>query len=80
MPRQPAQTPFEYEETLDTGIPDAAEPLSELTQAFIVARYSKHETTKTDVKQARNLWRTLRTAIRALQNVQPSGEERGEHV
>ncbi|MCJ7736718.1 MAG: DUF4129 domain-containing protein [Anaerolineae bacterium] len=79
-PRQPAQTPYEYEKTLDASIPDAAQPLTDLTQAFIIARYSRRSVSRTDVQQARSLWRALRTALRSLRSGHPGDNKREEQV
>jgi len=75
IPRRRAQTPFEYREALSKWLPDAREQLAELTEAFILARYSTHPVGKSDVRSARSLWRRLRTALRTMRMPKPAKAE-----
>lgn len=68
-PRQPAETPLEYSETL-SALPALQEDLSaragvsSLTERFVDARYSQHEITPVQVSLARQHWQRVRAALR----------------
>ncbi|HSB03324.1 MAG TPA: DUF4129 domain-containing protein, partial [Anaerolineales bacterium] len=65
LARKPSQTPSEYAMRLGKDLPSASEDIDSITQAFVEARYSRHEV---DVRQAdfvKVIWERIR---RALQN------------
>ncbi len=43
LPRKPSQTPYEYSHSLTNDLPETDEDVSALTDAFVEARYSRHE-------------------------------------
>lgn len=60
VPRQPSQTPSEYQQHLSHLPPD---DLDGLTQAFIEARYTTHSITPQTSSRAKQFWENLRTAL-----------------
>lgn len=64
--RQAGQTPYEYHSTLAGQLPDAENDIAELTDSFIVARYSPHDIIATDAERARSPWERLRHRLQQL--------------
>jgi hypothetical protein len=67
IPRVRDQTPREYGSVLGPRLPEARPDLSSLTEAFLEARYSRHEIGKVREKRARLEWRAVRRALAAIQ-------------
>lgn len=65
-PRRDSQTPYEYEETLRPALLDDRDDLEALTDAFVEARYSRHELTTDELHDIADVWKRVRTAIRRL--------------
>jgi hypothetical protein len=63
--RSETQTPYEYEPTLETNLPEAQGDAANLTQTFVEARYSAHAIAEDDLKRAKEIWERLREAMRA---------------
>lgn len=61
VPRQPSQTPLEYEAAMQHLPPD---DLHGLTDSFLEARYTPHPITHENVSLAKRFWDNLRKAIR----------------
>jgi hypothetical protein len=72
LPRQPAQTPSEYAQTLDRELPTVEEDIDQLTGAFIEARYSRHAVEIEDANRVKNTWEKIRGVLRR-RNKPPSG-------
>jgi hypothetical protein len=66
VPRGPAQTPYEYTASLDAHLPQAEEEVDQLTDAFVEARYSRHEIDRGRVEIVRAAWRRVREALRKV--------------
>jgi hypothetical protein len=66
LPRRRAQTPHEYEGALNPHLPEAQQDLTQLTEAFIEARYSLHAFDRKHDQQARAHWRRVRAALQSL--------------
>lgn len=64
QPRRPAQTPYEYEDSLGGRFPDLEPDLSGLTEAFVEARYSRESVEAEDVERVKPLWQRIRAALR----------------
>lgn len=64
IPRQPAQTPSEYADTLDRMLPTMEQEVDQLTGAFIEARYSRHAVENDDAKRVKTIWERIRGALR----------------
>jgi hypothetical protein len=64
QPRRPAQTPREYQASLDEHFDDLEPDLAGLTDAFIRARYSPHRIERRDVDEVKPLWRRLKALLR----------------
>lgn len=62
--RRASQTPYEYRATLAAQVPDAAEDIGELTEAFVAAQYSARQVAAEDAGRARGPWERLRRALR----------------
>lgn len=65
VPRQPAETPREYEYDLESEWPEIERDLAALTESFIHARYSAHDLRPEDARSAQELWRRIKAALRA---------------
>ncbi len=77
IPRKPDQTPYEYEDVLDTHLPNAEDEVAALTEAFVEVRYSPHSI---DAERARSVqahWQRLRQAIQQIkrQNDEAEGHD-----
>jgi hypothetical protein len=66
IPRRQAETPREYEDALNPRLPEAQQDLTQLTEAFIEARYSLHIFDRKHDQQARTHWKRVRAALQAL--------------
>ena len=62
--RQPWQTPYEYGARLRSELPDYESDLTELTEAFVIARYSPQPVTSDDASLIKHNWRRVRSALR----------------
>jgi hypothetical protein len=65
IPRQPSQTPSEYAASLDKALPSASEDIDSLTDAFVEARYSRHEIGAGKAELVKDLWRRIRHALQS---------------
>jgi hypothetical protein len=65
LTRQPSQTPSEYARSLEKDLPSASEDIDSITQAFVEARYSRHEVDARQADFVKAIWERIR---RALQN------------
>ncbi|RPI34371.1 MAG: DUF4129 domain-containing protein [Chloroflexota bacterium] len=68
IPRRPSQTPYEYAQSLKTGLTDADsnEALGTMTDAFIEARYSQHDISLEHANLVRRYWERIKKALRSL--------------
>jgi hypothetical protein len=64
QPRRPGQTPYEYQDALDTRFPDLEPDLTGLTEAFVRARYSPQSIDREDADAAKPLWQRIKAALR----------------
>jgi hypothetical protein len=64
QPRQPGQTPLEYEASLDERFPELEPDLYGLTGAFVEARYSDHSVQREDAEAVKPLWQRIKAALR----------------
>ena len=62
--RKPAQTPREYAATLDSATPEVNNEIDALTDAFIEARYSRHDITPIHAQTAQSYWERVKSALR----------------
>ncbi|WP_376797175.1 DUF4129 domain-containing protein [Thermogemmatispora sp.] len=63
-PRQPSETPLEYQQRLNAGTPLADLRLEPLTGAYLRARYGRHEPDGARLAQLRTYWEELRSRWR----------------
>ena len=63
--RQPWQTPYEYSMRLQAELPERESDVTELTEAFVVARYSPGLVTSEEAGIIRRSWRRVRSALRS---------------
>lgn len=68
VPRPPAQTPYEYRETLAAQLPEAEQDVAELTEAFVEARYAPVDPGPADAERARRPWERMRQLLRRRAN------------
>lgn len=64
IPRRPSQTPYEYSERLRAELPERKSDVAELTEAFVVARYSPRPVTPEEASLVKRSWRRMRSALR----------------
>jgi hypothetical protein len=65
-PRYHAQTPHEYNATLEPHLPQAQQEMALLTEAFVEARYSRHPVDREYVRRVQADWEQVKAALRAL--------------
>jgi hypothetical protein len=63
--RHPAQTPIEFSSDLQRHVEDS-QALAELTEAFVLARYSRRTFPGNEVSRLHRLWQRLRSELRRL--------------
>ncbi len=63
-PRRGEQTPYEYSSELSSYVAGQEKALTELTQAFVEARYGRRDFDTTQVSRLHRLWEELRAALR----------------
>lgn len=61
-PREAAQTPHEYIQTLKSAWPEQTEELGLLTESYVQAHYGQRSDTADALRQAREAWDKLRAA------------------
>ena len=66
LSRRRAQTPNEYDATLGPHIDQAQQEMTQLTQAFVEAQYSRHAFDREQDKQIRARWQRVKAALRSL--------------
>jgi hypothetical protein len=64
QPREPAQTPYEYEADLGRRFTDLEPDLSGLTEAFIEARYGHQPVESEDAEAVKPLWQRIKAVLR----------------
>lgn len=62
--RNPADTPYEYGAKLRDDLPDAAEDVNRLTEAYLAAAYAPRSTSPDEAKRARGPWERLKRRLR----------------
>jgi hypothetical protein len=62
--RSPGETPLEHGEKLINNWPEATSEISDLTQIFMQARYSRRPITDRESEEAKSLYQRLRSAVR----------------
>ncbi len=75
LPRRPAQTPAEYAASLQPRLPEAQQELAALTDAFVEARYSRHDVSTEGSRRARGNWERVRDALRTWQRARIAAEK-----
>lgn len=73
FPRRPAQTPYEYDVTLEPHLPEARSEMARLTAAFVEARYSRHTVQSDQARHARDAWQRVKAALQALRRQVDAG-------
>ena len=67
IPRQPSQTPSEYAASLEKELPDASQDIDSITDAFVEARYSRHEMDLQKANWVKEIWGRIRRALHGKQ-------------
>jgi hypothetical protein len=80
LPRRRAQTPHEYEGALNPHLPEAQQNLTQLTEAFVEARYSLHAFDRKHDRQARAHWKRVRAALQALKRRAGAQKQANTHT
>jgi hypothetical protein len=77
--RAPSETPLEHEENLINNWPEATSEISDLTQIFLQARYSRRPITVQETEEAKTVFQRLRTTVRKKVDAgSPKSEPRSE--
>jgi hypothetical protein len=63
--RGSSQTPSEYAAFLERELPSAGDDISSITDAFVEARYSKHDVDPGKAEFVKNLWGRIRHALQS---------------
>ena len=63
-PRQDSDTPLEYANELRHSWPEAAEDVTDLTQAFLKVRYRPDPVSADEATAVKSMWKRLRAAIK----------------
>ncbi len=64
VPRQPSETPREYEDDLESHWPELERELALLTEAFIEARYSARELPPEEAARVQEIWKRVKASLR----------------
>jgi hypothetical protein len=59
-PRQPEQTPYEFEPVASSVLPDCQLEIEEITEAFVHARYGETEVSAENLARLRQAWERVR--------------------
>jgi hypothetical protein len=70
FPRRPAQTPDEYQDTLEPKLPQLQHDVSLLTQAFVEARYSRHTIESDLARRVRVHWQRVKMELQRIKRQQ----------
>ena len=62
--RRPWQTPYEYSERLRAELPKRESDVDELTESFVIARYSPRPVAVEEASLVKRTWKRLRGALR----------------
>jgi hypothetical protein len=78
--RRPGETPLEFSRELATRLPQQEQALTDLTEAFLRARYSPRPVADADAQRARRPWEEIRGALRLrrLRSLSPEPPDRDE--
>lgn len=66
--RQPPETPLQYQRQVSQEIPEVDNDVSDLTEAFLEARYSQHTVESTGAEKARTAWERIQKWLREQQS------------
>lgn len=66
LPRRGSETPYEYEAQLEEKLHEAQREMAELTDAFVEARYSRHDISEEELERITEDWKRVRAAVRDL--------------
>ncbi len=64
LPRGSGETPYEYAKRLEAALEDVDSELNQMTEKFVLARYSQAEIVQEDAREVRNLWGKIQRAMR----------------
>lgn len=65
LPRKPSQSPSEYAATLEKALPSSVEDIDSLTDAFVIARYSRRNIDSGQVERVKSTWGRIRRTLQA---------------
>ncbi len=72
LKRAPSETPSEYALKLEKALPSADEDVDSITDAFVKARYSRHDISPEDASMVKGAWGRIRRALLAKSKTKPS--------
>ena len=59
-----SQTLYEYENELQSQLPEVSDEVSSMTNTFVEARYSKHALSEDHAEWVRILWERIRNSLK----------------
>jgi hypothetical protein len=75
LTRKPFQTPSEYADLLEKGLPTAGEDIAAITGAFVEARYSGHEVHSKQADDVKTVWGRIRQALQERSSRERAGKK-----
>lgn len=66
--RAGSQTPYEFATKLEATLPETEEEIDGITDAFVIARYSKTDMDEERVSLTRHYWSKIRNALKSIRN------------
>lgn len=75
IPRQESETPSEFANDLRLNWPDTSPEIEDLTEAFLLARYSRQPIAETDIPPIKAKWERLKAIIRRQTQASTSAQE-----
>ncbi len=78
LQRQEHQTPYEYATSLTTNLKEEKANVDAMTEAFIEARYSRHNIPSKTARRAESIWETIRHVLRNIRKAQKEERPKDE--
>ena len=78
LPRQENQTPYEYARSLSASLNEEKNSVDTMTEAFIEARYSRHDIPAKSARQTESVWESIRQVLKKVRKA--SQEEKSKEV
>jgi hypothetical protein len=80
LPRQEGQTPYEYAQALSTSLKEQKDGLDGMTEAFIEARYTRHDIPAREARRAKSIWESIRNVLRNIRKSSREGKAQDDQA